>query len=114
MQVYQAVLSEVFKKKKLTDYSQSDFNDFLISRLSLKEANLFQITYDKKSLAPADRKKIGLFSKEEIDRELELISKAQALIEIKENQHKDASRFNTWFELMKRKYVVRVKSTENK
>ena len=112
-QIYETVLAEVFKKKQITDYSKTDFNDFLVSRLSLKEADLFQISFDKKTVSEDDRKKIG-FSKEEIEREVLAISKAQALIDIKETQHRDASRFNSWFELIKRKYVVRVKANEIK
>ena len=114
MQVYESVLNEVFKKKNLSEYSKNQFNDFLLSRLSLREANLFQITAEKKPLLEPERKKLAAFTNAEIDRELALISKAQALIEIKESQHKDAARFNSWVELMKRKYVVHIKSSENK
>jgi hypothetical protein len=114
MSLYQSVLSDVFKKKKLSEFSKNEFNDFLLSRISLKEADIFQISYDKKSLSESERKKLTQFTKDEIDKEVTSIAKAQALIEIKENQHKDAARFNTWLELMKRKYVVRIKSGENK
>lgn len=112
-QIYENVLVEVFKKKQISNYSKTDFNDFLVSRLSLKEAEVFQLNFDKKLFSEADRKKIG-FTKEEVEREVLAISKAQALIDIKENQHRDATRFNSWFELMKRKYVVRIKTTEIK
>jgi len=114
MDLYQSVLSDIYKKKKLSEFSKNEFNDFIISRVSLKEADVFQISYDKKSLTEAERKKLGTFTKDELDKEVTAIAKAQALIEIKENQHKDAARFNTWYELMKRKYVVRIKAGENK
>jgi len=114
MELYRNVMSDVYKKKSLTQYSKDEFNDFLVSRISLKEADVFQISYDKKAPTESERKKLSAFTREEIDKELTAIAKAEALIEIKENQHKDNARFNTWYELMKRKYVVRIKSGENK
>lgn len=114
MEIYRGVLNSVFKKKSLSQYSKDEFNDFLVSRVSLKEADVFQISYDKQSLTEQERKKLSSFTREEIEKEVTAIAKAEALIEIKENQHKDIGRFNTWLELMKRKYVVRIKSGENK
>jgi hypothetical protein len=114
MEIYQSVLGEVFKRKKLSDFSKNEFNDFLLSRISVKEADIFQISFDKKTLTEPERKKLPQFTKAELEKEVTAIAKADALIEIKENQHKDSARFNTWFELMKRKYVVRIKAGENK
>ncbi len=114
MELYQSVMSDIFKKKTLSAFSKNEFNDFLVSRISLKEADVFQISYDKKAVTEAERKRLTAFTKEEIDREVTAVAKAEALIEIKESQHKDTARFNTWYELMKRKYVVRIKSGENK
>jgi len=114
MDLYESVLSDIYKKKRLTEFSKNEFDDFILSRVSLKEADVFQISYDKRSPTEVERKKLSAFTKDELDREVMAIAKAQALIEIKETQHKDAVRFNTWFELMKRKYVVRIKTGENK
>ncbi|MCC2679526.1 MAG: hypothetical protein K0R29_2102 [Pseudobdellovibrio sp.] len=114
MDLYRSVMSDVYKKKSLTQYSKDEFNDFLVSRISLKEADVFQISFDKKVPTEPERKKLAAFTRDEIDKEVTAIAKAEALIEIKENQHKDSARFNTWYELMKRKYVVRIKSGENK
>jgi len=114
MEIYHGVLNGVFKKKSLSQFSKDEFSDFLVSRVSLKEADVFQISYDKVAVTEPERKKLSAFTREEIEKEVTAIAKAEALIEIKENQHKDIGRFNTWLELMKRKYVVRVKSGENK
>ncbi len=114
MQVYETVLSEIFKKKKLSEFSKSDYNDFLLSRMSFKEAKNLNLTGDKIVVSEADKKRLANFKSEEIDREVELIAQAQNIIEIKESQHKEATRFNNWFELMKRKYVVRTKTTDLK
>ena len=43
-QVYQAVLGEVFQKKMLSAFSKDPENDFLLSRLSFKEAAVFELT----------------------------------------------------------------------
>lgn len=114
LELYQSVLNVVFNKKVLSQYSKDEFNDFLVSRVSLKEADVFQISYVKQAITEPERKKLVAFTREEIEKEVTAIAKADALIEIKENQHKDTGRFNTWLELMKRKYVVRIKSGENK
>lgn len=114
MELYRSVMSDIYKKKSLTQFSKDEFNDFIVSRISLKEADVFQISYDKKAVTEAERKRLAAFTKEEVDREVTAVAKAEALIEIKEAQHKDNARFNTWYELMKRKYVVRIKSGENK
>ncbi len=107
--VYQSVLTEVFQKKLLSQFSKNAENDFLLSRVSSKEAAVFDFTGDKVTVTESDRKKLSAFSKDEIDREVSLIAKTKTFIDIKESQHKDAIRFNTWFDLLKRKYLVRMK-----
>ncbi|MGZ3690795.1 MAG: hypothetical protein ACXVAX_04795 [Pseudobdellovibrio sp.] len=114
MQVYQSVLSEVFKKKQLSTYSKSSLDDFLLSRMSFKEAKVLNLVADKNPVPESEKKKLTQFKGEEVDREIDLITKAENLVEIKEAQHKDANRFNAWYELMKRKYVVRIKALDIK
>ena len=115
MQVYQSVLSEVFKKKRLSEFSKSALDDFLLSRMSFKESKVLNLTAtEKMAVTEAEKKKLPQFKAEEIQREADLIIKAENLIEIKEAQHKDAARFTNWFELMKRKYVVRIKAGDVK
>lgn len=112
-QIYQSVLSEVFKRKKISQYSQSEFNDFLLSRLAEKEANTFELKFDKIEATEAQKKKIG-FSNSEINAEVQRIAKAITLTEIKESYHNDSKRFASWFDVMKRKYTVKVKTIETK
>lgn len=107
--VYQSVLSEIFQKKSLSQFSKDAENDFLLSRVSSKEAAVFDFAGEPVVVSEASRKKLKEFNSDEVDREVALIRKAAAFIEIKESQHKDAIRFNAWFDLLKRKYVVRLK-----
>lgn len=111
--IYQSVLSEVFKRKKISQYSQTDFNDFLLSRLAEKEANTFDLTYDKVTATEAQKKKIG-FSSSEVEAEIQRVAKAITLTEIKESYHNDSKRFASWFDVMKRKYTVKIKTIEPK
>lgn len=112
-QIYQSVLSEVFKRKKISQYSQTEFNDFLLSRLAEKEASTFELTYDKVEVSEAQKKKLG-FTLAEINAEVERVSKAITLTEIKESYHNDTKRFASWFDVMKRKYTVKIKTIEPK
>lgn len=107
-EAYQFVLSEVFQKKALSQYSKNPENDFLLSRLSYKEAAVFELSAGEKTKVDVNKKLNG-FTPAEVERETNYISKALILIEIKESQHKDSRRFNSWFELLKRKYLVRLK-----
>lgn len=108
-EVYQFVLNEVFQKKALSQYSKNPENDFLLSRLSYKEAAVFELSSGEKNKMADLGKKLNGFSATEVERETDYISKALILIEIKESQHKDSRRFNSWFDLLKRKYLVRLK-----
>lgn len=109
-EAYEAVLSEFFKKKSLSQFSKSADSDFLLSRLAFREASVFELTPDQRRKAgEVDRKKLSAFSAAEIDREMDYILKAAVMVEIKESQHKESGRFNSWYELLKRKYQVRMK-----
>lgn len=112
--IYKTVLSEVFQKNRISQFAKKTPEDFLLSRLSYKEAKVFELTNEKLKVSEAARKKMNEFSLDEIDRENEIISVALALIEIKEVQVKSQARFDTWFELLKRKYQIKLKSSEAK
>lgn len=114
MQLYKAVLNEIFQKNKISKFTKKFSDDFLLSRLSYKEAVVFELTGTKMKESDAARRKMADFSKAEIDREIDVVSKALELIEIKENQVKLQARFDTWFELLKRKYQLKLKSPEIK
>ena len=114
MQIYKSVLSELFQKNRISQYTKKPFDDFLLSRLSYNEANAFEITSEKIKITEATRKKLNDFSVDEIARENKNIAVATALIEIKESQLRSQPRFDTWFELLKRKYQFKLKSSEIK
>lgn len=111
-QIYQAVLGEVFKKKTISPYSSGDSDDFAVSRLTEKESSLFDLTYDAVKVTEAQKKRLSSFTSAEIDKEVASISKAIAIIEIKESKNQDQARFKTWIELLKRKYQFRAKSAD--
>ena len=113
-QIYQSVLSEVFHKQHLSQFSQKPVSDFLLSRLSFKEASVFDLTSEKTKISESVKKKWAEYSLTEIEREANIISKALLLIELKENQLKQQERFDIWFEVLKRKYQVKFKSTDVK
>lgn len=114
MQIYQSVLNEIFQKNKISQFTKKLSDDFLLSRLSYKEAKVFELTGTKVKVSESSRKKLSEFSPAEIDREIDTISKAMELIEIKESQVKQQARFDAWFELLKRKYQLKLKSSEVK
>lgn len=111
-QIYQAVLVEVFKRKSLSPYSTNESDDFVTSRLAEKESNLFDLTTDPVKVTEAQKKRLSNFTSAEIDKEIASISKATAIIEIKESKNQDQARFKTWVELLKRKYQFKIKSGE--
>ena len=111
-QVYQAVLSEIFKKKNLSPYSASESDDFVLSRLSEKESSLFDLNYEILKATETQKKHLSNFTSSEVDKEIAAISKATAIIEIKESKKQDQARFKTWVELLKRKYQFKIKSGE--
>ncbi len=109
MEVYQVVLKDYFQKNKISNFAAKDIDDFLLSRLAYQEA----VTFDFGSVEPkkknTDIKKNG-FTPAEIKNEIDILSKALAYMELKENQIKEAERFRNWFELLTRKYQVKYKS----
>lgn len=110
--VYQRVLNEVFKKDTISQFTPKTADDFLLSRLSYKEAKAFDMHGNEMKINENSKKKLSEFTPSEVERELEVISTALALIEIKEAQLKGKERFNTWFELIKHKYQLKIKSSE--
>ena len=114
MLIYKSVLSELYLKNRISQYTKKPFDDFLLSRLSFSEASAFELKSEKSKISEAARKKLSEFSLEEIVRENENIAVAIALIDIKESQLRSQARFDTWFELLKRKYQLKLKSSEIK
>ena len=110
--LYQRVLIEVFKKNKMSQFSEKISDDFLLSRLAYKEAKAFEINGEDIKVSEATQKKMSEFSKIDIEREVGIISTALALIQTKEIQLKVKDRFKTWFELIKHKYQFKMKSSE--
>lgn len=110
--IYQRVLSEVFKKNKISQLIKKASDDFLLSRLSYKEAKAFDMQGVEVKLSQASRKKLSEFSDLEINHEIEVISKAMAIVEIKETQLKQKERFETWFDLLRHKYLLKIKSAD--
>jgi hypothetical protein len=84
-------------------------DEFLLIRLAAKEAQLFEITPVKLSAIDTSIL-LRDFAKEEVQAELSSLGLALAMIRFKELQLKEASRFITWFEILKRKYQVKMKS----
>lgn len=113
-QVYQDVLSVVFQKETISKFSQKNLLDFILAHVSAKEAEVFDLQADKIKLSDAQKKKLSEYTTDEINREIQLISKASSIIELKENQLKQQDRFDTWAEILKRKYQVKLKVTEVK
>lgn len=109
-QLYKILLAEVFQKKQIGKFLQKEEFDFMLSRLALKEADAFGLKVTPVKLPESVRKKLSDYTPAEIDRELRAISKALAYIALKESQLQQPERFNTWFELLKRKYQIKLKS----
>lgn len=114
MLIYKSVLSELYQKNRISQYTKKPFDDFLLSRLSFSEASAFELKSEKSKISDTARKKLSEFSLEEIVRENENIAVAIALIDIKESQLRSQTRFDTWYELLKRKYQFKLKSSEIK
>lgn len=114
MLIYKSVLSELYQKNRISQYTKKPFDDFLLSRLSFSEASAFELKSEKSKISDAARKKLSEFSSDEIVRENENIAVAIALIDIKESQLRSQARFDTWYDLLKRKYQFKLKSSEIK
>lgn len=109
--VYGLVLNEVYKKKNLSPMIPAGADDFILSRLSQKEASLFDLAYEKIRITDSQIKKMGNgITREEAEKEVEYIAKAHAILELKQNQHQEPDRFTAWVDLLKRKYLFKQKS----
>lgn len=108
--LYRKVISTYLKKEKLSDYAESALDDFIISRLLKREALLFEISptdtfnYNPSKLGP------GEYSKKEIETELKDLAYAEALLNLKEKQMAQKARFKAWIDVLKRKYLVKIKT----
>lgn len=114
LKLYQAVLREVFKKDRLSDFNLKEPEDFLLSRVCYREAKTFETQGVPYKITEQNKKKLVDFTDDEIEIESASIAKAIGLIEIKESQLKQKERFFAWFELVKRKNQVRIKSVDMK
>lgn len=112
--LYRTVLREVFKKERLGEFVIKESEDFLLSRICYREAKTFETQGVPYKLTEQNRKKLSDFTDDEVELESEAIAKAIGLIEIKESQLRQKERFFAWFELVKRKNQVRIKSVDMK
>ncbi|WP_148284969.1 hypothetical protein [Pseudobdellovibrio exovorus] len=110
--LYKSVLTEVFRKKNLSQYSANGVQDFLLSRMAYKEAQVFSLKPEAVKISDSVRKKLEAYDKAELDREANLITQSLAWIELKENQLKDRERFQNWIDVLKRKYQLKIKSPQ--
>jgi len=111
MLLYKKVLNAYLKQEKLTEFSDSFTEDFLISRLLKQEALVFEIkphelVYNPSKLAP------GEYSKKEIETELKALEYAVALLRLKQQQLTQKARFKAWIDVLRRKYQVKMKIDE--
>jgi hypothetical protein len=111
-QLFEKMKPLVLQKPLLSQFVESANEDFLLSRLSAREAQLFEIAITPLKLSDSQRKSLSTFTNSEINQELAQISSATALIDLKEVQLKQKLRFKTWFDLLKRKYQVKVKTAD--
>lgn len=101
---------DVLVQKKLSQYTESREEDFLLSRLSYYEALLFEISPTEIKISDQARKKFSEYTRDELQSEVSKVQHSMALIDLKETQFKQKLRFKTWFDLLKRKYQVKVKT----
>lgn len=113
-ELFEKVKKEVLQKSRISQFTESENEEFLLSRLSAREALLFEVTPAKFRLSEAQKKSFSDYSTKEIDDELSQLGLATSLIDLKEDQLKQKIRFKTWLDLLKRKYQVRVKSSDFK
>lgn len=113
-ELFEKIKKEILHKDLLGKYSENKDEDFLLSRLGAREAALFEVAPVKLKLSEQQRASFSGFSSKEIDSELSQVGLALALVDLKETQLKQKLRFKTWFDLLKRKYQVKIKSFEFK
>lgn len=109
LELYQFVLKEFFQKNKMSIFSKRELEDFLLSRLAYREALNFDLSGVEAKNKSFDAKKQNGYTDVEVKEEVQVLLKALAYMEIKENHLKEQVRFDTWFDLLKRKYQVKYK-----
>lgn len=114
LELYEKIKKEIVHKDRISQFTENKDEDFLLSRLSAREAMLFEVSALKFKLSEAQRASLAGFSSKEVDSELNQLGLALALVDLKESQLKQKLRFKTWFDLLKRKYQVKIKSVEFK
>lgn len=109
-ELFKKLKNQIYKKSFLSQFSESEIEDFVLSRLSFHENVLFELSYEPILLTEAQKKSFsGEYTDEEIQKELNRIGQALVMIELKESQLKQKVRFKTWFDLLKRKYQLKYK-----
>lgn len=113
-ELFEKIKKLALEKSRLSQYTENNDEEFLLSRLATREALVFELTPSKLWLSESQRQSLSGFSAKEIENELKQMALAVALIDMKESQLKQKLRFKTWFDLLKRKYQVKIKSAEFK
>ena len=113
-ELFNKLKKEVVQKERLSAFTETSDEDFLLSRLSAREALLFEVTPLKFKITETERNVLAGYSRSEIDEELNHLGLAVALVELKESQLKQKLRFKTWLDLLKRKYQFKIKSADFK
>lgn len=111
LDLYRDLLTQIFQKKLISQYSKNIAEDFLLSQLAVREAAVFELRADVPQLTLQQKKLFADYPPTELERELRQVADSIALVEIKESQLKQRARFITWVELLRRKYQVRLKSS---
>jgi len=118
------IFKEVFMKTDhilpsiILSYMPSMEDRFLILKLAYKEADQLGLEYDQALFSEVVHKvKNGGMDKENSERldvEIKLQLRAMALLTIKEKQFQDKNTMLSWMQVLKRKYLMNVKSEDFK
>lgn len=114
MELFEKLKKDILQKNKLSQFAENANEDFLLSRLSAREALLFEVAPVQYKISEQQKKSLSEFSSIEVDEEIKKMGLAVTLIDLKEDQLKQKLRFKTWFDLLKRKYQVKIKSNDFK
>lgn len=112
LNLYKKVLAAYMKHDRISDFSDSVAEDFLVSRLLKSEALVFDIHPQDQFVFNAIKLSPGEYSKKEIEAELKGLSYAVALLNLREKQMTQKARFKAWIDVLKRKYQVKIKSDD--
>lgn len=108
--LYKKILSAALKQEKLTEYSENEMDDFLISRLVKREGSAFEIKPSSEWLSPNLKNlNLGDYSKKEIEDEVKSVAYAMTFLNLREKQITQKARFKAWIDVLKRKYQVKMK-----